>query len=225
MYQVTEGFEHQTALPHDTGFVKAGGPSGDHMHLVLTNGSAREYLTEYTEIMEQMKPRYWVLASSFLVAVLGFVLISVLSLTYIDIFPLRITEWPHGLRTAFFWVGGVSLLGWLVGLFASTRKQLKRDAALNKLADEAGVSQSIRTGLHAQYPNVSARKAQQVAQELAGVTPEVRDRLMRLLRERKFEAAESAVCLLLDEAPRESRASRREEREAAEVDALGALGR
>lgn len=225
MYQVPEGFEHQTALPHDTGFVKAGGPSSDRMHLVLTSGSARDHLVEHTEIMQQTKPRHVVPITFFLTVVLGAVLINVLSIIDIDALPLRFTEWPHGLRTISFWAGGVAFLGLIVGTSAAMMRESRREEALSALAERSGVSQSIRTGLHAQYPNASAGKAREVAQELVGVTPEVRDRLIRLLREGKAEAAENAVRLLLDEAPRGSRPSRQDERVAAEADAFGALGR
>lgn len=226
MSQPIHGERHRAPLPHDTGFLEVTTHMGsDHcgLHLRLTKGSAREYLNEDTAIQKRWATNEW-LPLTFLVAN-GALFTAVAFAALLNTFGARGSlSLPHFLGATLL-LTAVAFIGtFLVAGLRAEMRSKRQALAQSVLEQKIGVSERIGTGVGVDYRS-TAREVKTVARELGAVTPEVRNRLLRLLREGKEEAAGEAVRLLVDEAPQASGLSRREEREAVGVDARRALGR
>lgn len=224
MYQVKTGYSHQISIPNDTGFIEAAGPSGSEVHLRLTAGSAREYLIEYEAIEKQLKPRFVFPIASLILSLTAFLVAVGAPLIDPSLGSTPIV-WTHGAGAFFLWGEALTVGALIVTGIVSMVREAMRETEQSALAENAGVSASISTGLSTFPAPITAVDAREFAREFSGITPEVRDRLMGLLRAGKTEAAREAVRLLVDEAPRRSGMSRREEREAVAAEAARAIGR
>lgn len=180
--------------PHDTGIIE---DSAVPICLRLVRGSAQKYLTDRAEAEEKFStPRLPSLLTIFIgiPALIG-------GLVAIGIPGHTLLPWPWTM--ALLMLGLALILGGIAWCMSGLRNdEARQRATLKAIDEEAGAaSDAIDIPMHrcrAGVARVGERKIVRSAME--GVTPEVRDRLIALLDNGHWRAAEEAVNTLMLEA-------------------------